>query len=41
MTMKYLLLAAALSTAMFVHYMNGVEEKCLELGNAPAECAKL
>lgn len=39
--MKYLILAAALSTALFVTYMDGVEEKCLELGNTPAECAKL
>lgn len=39
--MKYLLLAAAISTALFVAYMDGVEEKCLELGNTPAECARL
>lgn len=39
--MKYLLLVIALSSALFTHYMDGVEEKCLDLGNTPEECAKL
>ena len=38
--MKYLI-ALALIMAAFVFYMDGIESKCLDLGNSPAQCAKL
>jgi len=36
-----IILAAALSIALFAHYMESMEQQCLELENLPRECEKL